>query len=203
VKARGVVGAAFLVVLGGCSRDGGAAPPAPAPIASAPSAAPAHHSVEVTLVGLKLDVTLPGGWDTVENQYDPARGTAVFEPDDDSGEKGTSFVDASKDARVPESAAKALAEATARDGCAGPGGCAVLANEAIPGGYLVSVRETKAVFVESWRAIAPGRALRCGFELSQIVVATLRGGTWLDDAAAVARAQKEGEDLCRSVKPAG
>jgi hypothetical protein len=170
----------------------------------APNAGSAHHIAAVTLVGLKLEVTIPGGWETVQNQYDPNGGTAVFEPNDDSGERGTSFVDASKDARVPESAAKALAEVTARDGCSGPAGCTVLADEAVPGGgYLVSVREAKAVFVESWRTIAPGRALRCGFELSEISMATLHGGTWLDDPTAVGRARKEGEDICRSVKPAG
>jgi hypothetical protein len=199
---------AALLVAAGCDRGAPPAPAGPAPTAApstaAPNAAPAHHTVAVTLRGLKIEVTIPGGWETVQNQYDPSGGTAVFEPNDDSGEKGTSFVDASKDAHVPESAAKALAEVTARDGCSGPGGCTVLANEAVPGGgYLVSVREAKGVFVESWRTVASGRALRCGFELSEIVVATLHGGTWLDDATAVGRARKEGEDLCRSVKPAG
>lgn len=192
---------AGLLALAGCSRDGGA-PPSPSS-AAVPSAAPSHHTALVTLVGLKLEVTLPAGWETVQNQYDPSRGTAVFEPNDDSGEKGTSFVDASNDTHVPESAAKALAEVMARSECSTPGDCTLLASEVIPDGYRVSVREPKGVIVESWRAVAPKRALRCGFRLYEIAAATLHGGTWLEDPAAVGRARKEGEDICGSVKPAG
>jgi hypothetical protein len=197
---------ASLVALAGCNRDGGAgattSTPPPSTVAS--GAPLPHHTTAVDLKGLNLEVSLPSGWDLVQWQYDPKGGVAVFEPAEDSGERGTSFLDASKDAFVPASAAKAIAEAMARGGlCSGPSPCAVLGSEPIPGGYLVSVRGTKSVFVGSWRTIASGRALRCGVELSEIAAATLHGGTWLDDASAVARARKEGEDLCRSVKPAG
>jgi hypothetical protein len=199
--------AASLLALAGCNRDRGAGATGSAPPSAgsgAPDASVPHHTAAVDLSGLKLTLSLPGGWDRVLNPYDPNNGTAaVFEPALDSGERGTSFIDISKDVRVPGSAAKAVAEATARDACSGPSACAVLGSQEIPGGYLVSVRAPKDVFVEAWWTVAPGRALRCGFQLSEIVAATLHGGTWLDDPAAVARARQEGEELCQSVKPAG
>jgi hypothetical protein len=194
---------ASVLALAGCHRDSGASLSAPPP-ATVDSGAPLpHHTAAVDLKGLKLTVSLPDGWEKVEWQYDTERGAAVFEPGVDTGEKGTSFLDASKDAHVPASARAAVAEVEGFDHCTAPPGCAVLGSEAIPGGYLVSVRGPRDVFVESWRTMAAGRALHCGFRLTEPAVATLHGGTWLDDAIAVARARKQGEDLCRSAKPAG
>jgi hypothetical protein len=201
------VGAAVasVLALASCRRDSGssASRSGPPPAAVDSGAPLPHHTAAVDLKGLKLTVSLPDGWERVQWQYDTERGAAVFEPGVDTGERGTSFLDASKDAHVPASATAAVAEVEGYDRCSGPSECAVLGSETIPGGYLVVVRGPKEVYVESWRTMDAGRALHCGFRLWEPAVATLHGGTWLDDAAAVARARKAGEDLCGSVKPAG
>lgn len=171
----------------------------PAPGRSARPLPP--HAVTPTLARLAIAATIPNGWDMAQTPDEADAGAAVFLPGDDSGEKGVSFLDVAPDVRLPASMEQAVSEAKGRQECEGDSGCSVLGSEAAPGGYLVTLRTPKTVFVMSWRKIAPGRVLQCRFELSQIVAATLHGGTWLDDPDAVARARREGEDLCRSAGP--
>ncbi len=196
----------LIALLAGCRKDAPTpekpAAPAPVPASSSASApptstapAPAGGStrvVRVTLASLRAAVTLPAGWDVLASQSDESAGLVAFGPSNDNG--ASVFLDGTVTTRVPASAPLATRESLAHDACAKPAVCTALATETLPGGFLVSVRMPKSVFVESWRAFAPTRAVRCGFE-----AAPAGSGAWLDDAAAVARARKLGEEICRSV----
>lgn len=159
------------------------------------------HTLRTTLARLPVDVALPTGWRILARQSDEGEGLVAFGPDEESGETATAFLDGSQIARVPATPSEATTEALARDVCAKPSACTVLAAETIAGGYLVSVRMPRAIVVESWHAAPLGRAVRCGFERSASDAAP-GAATWLDEPDAVARARSEGEDICRSVKVA-
>ncbi len=176
----------------GAAADVSAPPSAPPPALASPT--------RVALAGLPVEVALPPGWGLLANQSDEGEGLAAFGPaEDDARTTSTAFLDGSQMARVPSSIAQATGEALARDACAKPADCVVLASEAIPGGYLVSLRTPQAVVVESWRSASGDRALRCGFEASALH-GPAHGSSWLDDPEAVARARARGESVCRSTR---
>ncbi|HLK35389.1 MAG TPA: hypothetical protein VKU41_01470 [Polyangiaceae bacterium] len=159
------------------------------------------RAITLTLAKLPVEVALPSGWSILEGQSDRETGLVALGPTADDPWAVTAFLDASQIVRVPPSAPEATAAALARDACAKPGDCTVLGSESIPGGYLVSLRTPHAVAVESWRTAPLDHALRCGFEASDFDPRSGRASTWLYDPDAVARARRQGEELCRSARP--
>ena len=184
----------------GNSLTQGASPPGPvaSPAPSGGAGPRSAHVVTMTLAKLPVEVALPSGWSVLEAQSDRETGLVALGSTEADG--ASAFLDGSQIVRVPASAGEATAAALARDACAKPSDCSVLGTEALPGGFLVSLRTPHAVAVESWRAGPPDHALRCGFEVSDLDSRTGRPSTWLYDPDAVARARKQGEELCRSAR---
>ncbi len=186
------------------SRDGGApkGPTAPlVPSLALPPPGPPHPA-ETVLAKFAIELELPHGWELVAKQSDETVGLVAFAPDVSSPEPGSAFLDGSLSARVPASLEEAAAEALQSDDCKKPAECVVLAKETLAGGFLVSLRTPQAVSVESWLALAPEHAVRCGFEMAALHAPIVGGATWLDDPLSVARARGEGEAICRSVRAA-
>jgi hypothetical protein len=188
-------------MLAGCRRESVTLEKAPVitPVATpvpaartAPGEPSATHVVKTRLATLRVEVTLPIGWEVLAIRSDENGGLVAFGPHDDSG--ASVFLDGSLPTHVPASAPLATRESLAHDACAKPAVCTALATETLPGGFLVSLLLPNAVFVESWRTLTPNRAVRCGFEASPP-----GGGAFLNDETAVARARKLGEAICRSV----
>ncbi|HSY22565.1 MAG TPA: hypothetical protein VK841_10650 [Polyangiaceae bacterium] len=207
--------ALVLLVLCGCSRevprlattDPVATPTAPvredaghaSPAAASAPILAARNVAHTTLAGVRVNTTLPEGWKLLAAESDEATGLVAFGPDDASGAATTAFLDGSQIARMPGSLAQAQAQALARHECPGPNDCSVLGAEALPGGgFLVTVRASQDLLVQSWRAVTADHPVRCGFDAPS---RTKNGSpaSWLGDPNALARVRAEGEGICRSV----
>lgn len=192
--------AALVSALTACTRDSTDSSSGSARTADA--AALLTRGQTFDLDGLQVQVRF-SGFRPLSEQSDPSSGLLAFAAEHPSAERTASlFLDGSRSATLPTSAAEALASVLADDACKDAGACSELSHAALPnGGLLVSVRKPRAVYTEVWRKNAQARVVRCGAELSESGAASAAGKRWLDDAAAVRAARESCEALCRTVTP--
>lgn len=189
----GLVSAVFAVA--GCDHASAEAASNPSPDGSAEQ--------KLTLQGLPVKITLPNEFHRTKDS-DESIGTVAFEREGDrplvrSPEQIVSVaLIGTKGVTMPSSLDAAVAK-TRVEFCQGdPTKCTVLGREALPGGgYLVTVKDVRAVTVEVMRPAPQGRAFMCeAYAANMLADGTAK--TWLDDSAQVQRAQSMVEAICRT-----
>lgn len=163
----------------------------------------ATHATTVTLDGMRVEITLPEDMRLDTKSSDESLGMVSFDRERDHPMVGapaqsiTAFLTGTRNVEVQGSLAEAVTQARA-DFCDKSTRCDELAREALAsGGWLVTLRNDKAVQTVTTKPGSPGRAFVCGAE-AFVMFAEPGQKTWLEDPAEIKKARDVVEAICRS-----